>query len=89
MPKSPKKTEAKAFVVSLKLADQEYKSDGATVIEALDGINPAVLKTRGEFTVSHDGLSSRVTMYPAVIRKLLVNRTMREIFQKRMVTTLH
>jgi hypothetical protein len=82
------KAAANLFTVSLTVAGETYKATDKTVIAALNKINPAQMKARGLFVVTHDGKRSERQMFPLQIRKLLINETFKQIFEKQMVSTL-
>jgi len=78
----------KLFTVCLQVAKDHYSATGKNVVEALDKIQPPHIKAKGLFVVSHDGKQSQFQMYPAEIKKLLINKTFKVVFEKRMLLML-
>lgn len=78
----------KLFTVSLQVAQDSYSATGETVIEALDKLKPPHIKARGLFVVKYGKKQSEFQMIPALVKKLFINNTFKEIFQKRMISLL-
>ena len=78
----------KLFTVCLTVAKDHYSATGKNVVLALDNIKPPHIKAKGLFVVSYEGKQSQFQMYPAEIKKLLINKTFKVVFEKRMITML-
>ena len=77
------------YRVSLKLANNIYTKIAPSIIEALDRIKPeGIFKTKGVITVSTSGLKSEIMLFPFQLKRLFINNTAKEIFQKRMIGAL-
>jgi hypothetical protein len=89
MPTSKKrKIEAKAYSVTLLLGGKEHRIEADTIFDAVSQFSPDLIKGRGIITVLHGALKSEVTLHPLQLRRLFVNKTARELFQKRMTLAL-
>lgn len=85
------KPTASNYVIILKLADNTFEAKGKDFMEAMQGLKGevnVVLKSKGEFMLQSENKKSTVMLKPFQIRKLLLDKTMQEIFQKRMINAL-
>jgi hypothetical protein len=80
MPKSPQ------YKVSLKLGDLTFTKIASSIVAALEKMEPKHLsKAKGVLTVSSGGLKTEMLMYPPQLKRLFINKTAREMFQKRAI----
>jgi hypothetical protein len=84
------KKEVKQFNLSLDLGDLNYKSEGDTVVEAINnlGVDRFKIRSYGVFTLKSEGKKSELKQTPFQIRRILVNKTAAEILADRLITTL-
>lgn len=102
MPKSTIKKEKKAkvekvheevktiglFTLTLTLADRVYSENSDKILDALNNLSPDLIKTRGTFSITDGTRTVERTFYVAQLKKLLANRTAKEIFEKRTLQAL-
>lgn len=83
-PKAIKESKDGLFTLTLILADKTYIEKADSILEAINAISPDPIKTRGIFTVTDGKMTAERTFYVAQLKKLLANKTAKEIFAKRM-----
>lgn len=72
------------YEVNLVMSGATHKTYGDTVLECLEQLKPEVIKSRGILIAKKDGRESKMILQPMIIRKLLVNSTLRLIYDKRL-----
>jgi hypothetical protein len=84
----PKKVvDTDVFKVSFVYPDHTVVESGATILECLDRL-AGIFKGKCVMRVEYNGLSAEQIWYPARLRKLQVNRILRELTQKRFLQAL-
>ncbi len=78
----------KKFSMTLEMADETFKSKGDSIIECLDQIKPAMLKSKGILSVFSGSLKSVRVMYPFEIKRLLSGSVSKVVYQNRTLATL-
>ena len=92
--KSVKKTKAKQakllFDLSLDVGGEHYRASGNTPLECLDKIEPDKFKlnTFGIYKLTGMGKKSEVKKTPFEIRRILFNKTAKEIMAHKLVMFL-
>lgn len=76
------------YKLSLKLPDKTYTNSAATIVEALEVLNPEHLKSKVIVGVQYGTKYAEVLLWPRMMKKLLVNKIFKELFQKRMILAL-
>lgn len=77
------------YNLSLELADDIFRSKGATVIECLDKLDTTQIKSKGTFILS-DGNKNAFIQIPSAskIKRLLVDSVQKIVFQKRILSIM-
>jgi len=78
------------FRLVLDLGDIYYEANAETITEAMDKleVDKFKLKTYGIFTLKSQGKKSQYKATPFEIRKMLVNKTSKELLADRLLTQL-
>jgi len=86
MKKKTLKTDNKInqYIVILNLAGIEYKAKSDTILEGLEMLKPELIKSRGILKIKKGKLETEILMWPIQVKRLLINKTYREILQKRL-----
>lgn len=58
------------YVALVKILGKTYKSEGATISEAISGLNPLNCKGRSILTVQKDGISKDRVLMPTITYRL-------------------
>ena len=86
MKKKTLKTDSKTnqYIVILNLAGIKYKAKADTILEGLEMLKPELIKSCGILKVKKGKLETEILMRPLQIKRFLVNKTYREILDKRL-----
>jgi len=86
MKKKTLKTDSKTnqYIVILNLAGIEYEVKADTILKGLEMLKPELIKSCGILKVKKGKLETEILMRPLQIKRLLVNKTYREILDKRL-----
>lgn len=77
------------YTIKLQFSESVTKTQGKTVLEALEKLQPKVIKGKGILTVSKGlNLKKDMILYPQMAKRLLVNKVYREILDKRFTQAL-
>ena len=79
-----KKPIKEIYSVELKLADKIYKAKADTILKGLEMLKPELIKSCGILKVKKGKLETEILMRSLQIKRLLVNKTYREILDKRL-----
>lgn len=84
------RVKSKKFKLSLDFGDLHYQAKGDSVIEAMENlkVDRFHIQGFGIFTLESGKKKAELKYTPFLIRRLLVNRTSRELFQKRILLNL-
>jgi len=87
--KEKKKKPIPKAEVCLILGDKKYNSSAETIEEALENLKVDKITTWGVFRIkTSDGGSTEMRFKPVMIKRFLINRIARQIFQKRALSAL-
>lgn len=84
----PEKIE-KQFSLKLKLNGELITTSGDSITECINNLGKFfAIKTKGVFVLKWGGLKAEVVMLPPQVRRLLINKTAKLVFEKRMLSIL-
>ena len=89
--RSPRRKPSASYRVTLSVGDYVFDNEADTVVGAMETLftKDKMLKNRAKLSVHSGGLSSEINLYPVQLRRLMVNKTTREVLAKRLITLLH
>ena len=77
------------YNLNLKFDGKHYKASGETV---LDGLNKLLkhdlITAKGVLTIKRGKKKFEIVMYPRLVRRLMVNKVSRQLFDKRVSVVL-
>ena len=72
------------YSVSLSILGKETKLQGNSLVEIFDLIKPEVVKGKAIMTIKKGNLKAEHMFYPHQLKRLMVNKTMKQIWEKRL-----
>lgn len=79
---------ASRYICVLEGGGSSFNCEGETVIECLEKLEPPVIKSRFTLTVKEGEKSAQVNLVPVKIKRLMVNKMLRQILEKQLLTQL-
>jgi hypothetical protein len=77
------------YRVSLRLGNNVQTKIAPSIVEALNKMEPQYFsKAKAIISVSVGKLKAQVMLFPIYTRRLFINKTAKEVFQKRMIGAL-
>ena len=75
---------ATGYTAMFKVGTEEFRAEGATLIEALDNLAPRNIRSKATLTVSFGDKFATQAFWPNLIRRFTMNKIYRQILAKRL-----